>query len=908
MTADKKTGQGANLTGDSGRGEQVTQPHDSIVDPELQTFLNFLHRGGSWANWWRLADRSSRWWPVGNPSTIPGATNIYFSVHPAADRRGDMQRTRIQDVAAINCLFSEYDAKDYGNKAATLEHVNELRPMPSVVVDSGGGYHCYWLLDEPYILNTDDKRDDAAALQAAWVAVMGGDLGAKDLARVFRVPGTTNGKYTPPRPVEWLRCDLDRTYTLAELRERIPAEPKTRQRGLTIPQTPGGYGAAALAGEINILARTAEGQRNGQLNRSAFALGQLIAGGELDRSDVERELLAEALGVGLDHAESVATIKSGLDAGAKEPRGAPEPTRGAPQDEAEQDGLPQVFVTNRPLRAISQDAMTALVAANDPPVLFVRSGQLVRIASDEAGRPRIDHVTEPILRGRMSRVANFYRVTGKLPKHVTPSRDVIGDILSIGSWSFPALEGVTESPILRPDGTILDRPGYDPATRLVYAPAPGFRLPRIPEQPTSADLGEAVAMIADAIGEFPYADAASRANAFALLLTPIIRQAIGGHAPLAILDAPQAGTGKTLLGDLTAVIATGRPGAMMTAPGRRGDDAEWRKSITSVLMEGRSVVLIDNLESALDSASLAAVLTTADWTDRILGRSEMIHLPQRATWAATGNNVRLGGDIPRRCYWIRLNAETDRPWQRTGFRHPDLIGYALDCRGDLLAALLTMTRAWYAAGRPVPDSVPHVGSFETWARTVGGILAHAGIDGFLDNQNELLDQIDDEGAQWRVFLTAWQAAYGDQAVTTTDLVQRMRDATVEADPEGAELAAALPDSLADGLTEGKGKSTFQRRIGNALRRRTDMYFGYGLHLQRAAKHMATGRVRWKVSTASTASTASSPTNVRKKSFSNPSTMDGIKVVGGQVSENCIERAGTDAVDAVDAVEPDRGYV
>src|SRR5262249_39847120 len=147
-------------------------------------------------------------------------------------------------------------------------------------------------------------------------------------------------------------------------------------------------------------------------------------------------------------------------------------------------------------------------------------------------------------------------------------------------------------------------------------------------------------------------------------------------------------------------------------------------------------------------------------------------LPQRATWMATGNNLRVGGDIARRCYWIHLDALTARPWQRDGFRHKDLGQYVLDHRGPLLTAALTLGEAGFAAGCP-PASVAKVGGFEAWARTVGGVLAHAGVEGFLGNLDGLYAQVDEEEVAWEMFLKAWRDVYQDQPRTvaqiTTDL-------------------------------------------------------------------------------------------------------------------------------------------
>lgn len=80
------------------------------------------------------------------------------------------------------------------------------------------------------------------------------------------------------------------------------------------------YGQAALAGEIMKIAQACEGSRNDTLNAAAYSLGQLVAGGEIDRVEVESALMGAAMGRGLTMKEARATIKSGIDAGMKEPR------------------------------------------------------------------------------------------------------------------------------------------------------------------------------------------------------------------------------------------------------------------------------------------------------------------------------------------------------------------------------------------------------------------------------------------------------------------------------------------------------------------------------------------------------------------------------------------------------------
>lgn len=159
------------------------------------------------------------------------------------------------------------------------------------------------------------------------------------------------------------------------------------------------------------------------------------------------------------------------------------------------EGLPIISVTDRHLREITSDALEALYHANDPPLVFRRSGVLTRVAVDERGRPQAEALSEAALRGRMARVANFVRINPKgsmVP--VPPPLDVTRDVASLSDLAFfPKLTGITESPVLRNDGTILAEPGYDSATGLFYQPVSGFVLPPVPSSPTSSDIAEAAA-------------------------------------------------------------------------------------------------------------------------------------------------------------------------------------------------------------------------------------------------------------------------------------------------------------------------------------------------------------------------------------------------------------------------------
>jgi ligand-binding SRPBCC domain-containing protein len=354
-------------------------------------------------------------------------------------------------------------------------------------------------------------------------------------------------------------------------------------------------------------------------------------------------------------------------------------------------------------------------------------------------------------------------------------------------------------------------------------------------------------MILDIVADFPFVDEASRANAIAAMLTPVCRPAIKGPTPLALFDATTQGTGKTLLSEIVSLIVSGREGALFSAP---REAEEWRKQLTSVLREGSTIVIIDNVNYRLDSAELCKALTATTHGDRILGQSQTINLPVRCTWIATANNLQLGGDMPRRCYWVRMDAKCSRPFERSGFRHKRLKQHVLARRGELLAALLALARSWFIAGCPQPDVTP-VGSFEDWTTVIGGILQHVGVEGFLENSTQLYKQADADSIQWEAFLKTLEAAFYGDPFTVAQVWERMNEKTYDTDTRQTalteradKLRAALPDFISQKMDR---EGFFKQRLGIAFGERVGRRYGDSeLRIERHAEDLHVKVARWKV--------------------------------------------------------------
>jgi len=493
--------------------------------------------------------------------------------------------------------------------------------------------------------------------------------------------------------------------------------------------------------------------------------------------------------------------------------------------------LTEISVTNRHLRDITSDALQAMYESNKPEHIFIRSGMITRVRSDEKGQPFIEILKEYTIRGILARCCDFVRFSTKVNKiPISPPLDVVRDIISLDNLRFPPLLGITEIPMMRADGTLINNLGYDTRSSLYYIPSPELRMLHIPDNPSKGDLKNAVDLVLELICDFPFDCEASKANAIAILFTIILRPMIDGPVPFTIIDKPQAGTGASLLAEVISIITSGRAAAMMTA---QKDDEGWRKVIISLLLKGQLVVTIDNVDSTLWAPSLAAILTADTFQDRILGRSEMVTLPNKVTWIATGNNIKLAGDLPRRCIWVRLDAKMARPWQRdvVTFKHPHLKEWVLKNRGNLLASILTIANAWVVAGKPVVPELPSLGGYESYCRVIGGVLSFIGVDSFLNNLDQMYNDADIETPQWEGFLEAWHELIGINSVTVADVIKYLNN--------NEDFHASLPENLA-----GKDSRDYNRRLGKALSKHNGMRYPNGLMITKSGQKRRA--VAWQV--------------------------------------------------------------
>jgi putative DNA primase/helicase len=225
---------------------------------------------------------------------------------------------------------------------------------------------------------------------------------------------------------------------------------------------------------------------------------------------------------------------------------------------------------------------------NDPPELFVYENALVRTPFNSSeDRVVIEELDQNRLRHELIGMMDFVkvdRVEGEIPAR--PPLDLLQNMLATPNPQLPILRGVVNHPVFAPDGSLQTEPGYSAATRLIYSPPPGFKLPEISNAPTPAEIAEAKRLLLEELmGDFPFTGEPSKARAIAALLLPFVRPMIEGPTPLHLIHKSHPGTGATLLAGMLCLPSCGQP-SMISVPSQ---EEERRRTLFAMLAAGRAL-------------------------------------------------------------------------------------------------------------------------------------------------------------------------------------------------------------------------------------------------------------------------------------------------------------------------------
>ena len=182
-------------------------------------FLSEIYRGCSngFLTLTMLPERKTLWFKVSEieKASITARkygtkTNTFFGVGLRKNILKNGFRGSERDILCITTLYADIDVKSEAHAQISLpssvdEAINflhSLKVKPSIIVNSGNGIHGYWLLDKPFIIETEEDRKHMSSIFKGFGKYVNSEAkkygwkidSVYDLARILRVPGTINHK------------------------------------------------------------------------------------------------------------------------------------------------------------------------------------------------------------------------------------------------------------------------------------------------------------------------------------------------------------------------------------------------------------------------------------------------------------------------------------------------------------------------------------------------------------------------------------------------------------------------------------------------------------------------------------------------------------------------------------------
>lgn len=407
-------------------------------------------------------------------------------------------------------------------------------------------------------------------------------------------------------------------------------------------------------------------------------------------------------------------------------------------------------------------------------------------------------------------------------------------VRSEGERGLPNLRAVIDAPTIDPKtGRILADDGFDEQSGLLLNMVNSDAAPK--SDAGHDDARKAVETLWTPFVNFPFADGedgpVSRGVFFSTLLTAVARRLLP-TAPGFLISATAPGSGKTLLAQCVAALASGDTPDVFGVPENVSEE-EMAKVVLAKALNGSATLLLDNLAGVVKSAALCAFLTAEVFEARILGASATARVPTNATVVLTGNQPVIAGDLNRRLLRCELDPACESPHKRSFSLDP--LEYVQEHRTEMVRAALTIILAWHNAGRPrfTPD---RLASFELWSDTIRQAVIWVGEQGWLEVADPALSidagfAADPDTRKLQALLSAWRGAFGSSRKAVKDLK-----------PHLAYTESPLYDALDEIGAIERGELN-SRKIGRWIEQRAGRIAG-GLRLVKAGvSHQA---LTWRV--------------------------------------------------------------
>ncbi|MDO8270439.1 MAG: hypothetical protein Q7U82_00770 [Gammaproteobacteria bacterium] len=484
----------------------------------------------------------------------------------------------------------------------------------------------------------------------------------------------------------------------------------------------------------------------------------------------------------------------------------------------------RIRVTNGELHSVVQAAEKVLAYRGRH---YQYGGLIVSVSTDPAtGNPSIKETKIAALTKELSRATNWEKPSGNAGIFVPcdpPSRHV--SILADSQHydHLPVLGGLARHPHYREsDGCLVTQSGYDPQSKIFGV----FDAKEFPiAEPTLSAAREALEQLEDLLDEFHFVDRTDKSVALSAIFTATTRPSYA-LAPGYHTKAATFGSGKSYLCETIGYFA-GPDGTEKVSYPKTSEEAT--KVILALLMKGPAGIEFDDMDTDwIPHGVINRMMTSPKITDRILGVSKTATVSTRTLILGSGNNVGPVRDLLRRVLTIRIDARCANPAMLTYTKRPAEM--VRQNRGKYVACVLTIIRAWQAAGSP-REGAGNIASYGgAWSDYCRYPLTWLGLP---DPVTSLLDQIrhDPDAEALGNLMTAWLAEFGNAPTTVRRAVERA----------SADDSNDLIDAIREFPIEERG-SINNSKFGWFLKKNANRVVN-GHAFQKAT---ADGRVAWQV--------------------------------------------------------------
>ncbi|MDO4200400.1 MAG: DUF927 domain-containing protein [Clostridia bacterium] len=202
---------------------------------ETKEFLSEIYKGCSegFLTITMLPERKTLWFKMSEiekalllASKYGTKTNTFFGVGLRKKVLKNGFRGSERDILCITTLYVDIDVKSEAHAQTSLpssvdeatDFLHGLKIKPSIIVNSGNGIHGYWLLDKPFIIETEEDRKHISSIFKGFGRYVNSEAKKRgwkidsvyDLARILRVPGTINHKLGTGAKCEVVESNGDR--------------------------------------------------------------------------------------------------------------------------------------------------------------------------------------------------------------------------------------------------------------------------------------------------------------------------------------------------------------------------------------------------------------------------------------------------------------------------------------------------------------------------------------------------------------------------------------------------------------------------------------------------------------------------------------------------------------------------